>query len=301
MNAYVDQNFLINCINRDGWRAITANACGCGSVKLVVSPWSIYEIGNAPLPHMEELLTIVEEFGPLWILERVDLQLREFVVAWNDFWNGRRSHFNPIRTLAEVNASFFRCPIELVEKYSLRDYATIWKSPNASYEADIEFRRQASISKLNRIAYLGGRLTTNAIREIRERYVARQFAISERVGLPHQQIYEYENLVLSEKSLRTFISFFVEFGGMDDLPAHRVEEALTFNQWKTEAELNPNRQLDRFHAVAALPYCDLFVTSDLELIRKSQAVREELGFKFATVVSGEEFIEQLRIIAIGRK
>lgn len=244
--------------------------------------------------HMEELLVIVEEFRPLWILERVDLQLREFVAAWNGFWNGRRSHFDPTGTLAEVHASFFRCPLERVAKYSLRDYAAVWKRPDASNEADIEFRRQAYISAMNRAAYLDGRLTPSAIREIRERYVARQFAVSRRVGLPPHQIHEYENLILSEKKLRTFISFFVEFGGMDDLLAHRVEEALTFNQWKTDAKLNPNRQLDRFHAVTALPYCDLFVTSDAELIKKSQAIKNELRFKIAAVVSGEEFIERFR-------
>jgi hypothetical protein len=294
MNAYVDHNFLINCINQGGWRPIAVNACSSGSVKLIVSPWSIYEIGNAAPLHMEELLTIVEELKPLWIFERVDLQLREFVVAWNDFWNGRRSHFDPIGTLAEVHASFFRCRLKLVEKYSLRDYAAIWKRPDASYEADVEFRRQASISVWNRMAYLDGRFTSRAIREIRERYVARQFAISRKVGLPHHQIHQYENLILSEKKLREFISFFVEFGGMDDLLAHRVEEILTFNQWKTGAKLNPHRQLDRFHAVAALPYCDLFVTSDAELIKKSQVVQNELRFEIGSVISGEEFIERLR-------
>lgn len=78
------------------------------------------------------------------------------------------------------------------------------------------------------------------------------------------------------------------------MPAHRVEESLTFNQWKTNAILNENRLLDRFHAVAALPYCDLFVTSDDELIRKTQAVRNGLRFKIANVISGEEFIELLK-------
>jgi hypothetical protein len=113
-------------------------------------------------------------------------------------------------------------------------------------------------------------------------------------GLPVQEVYQYENWILSEKKFETFISFFIEFGGMDEMPAHRVEESLTFNQWKTNAILNENRLLDRFHAVAALPYCDLFVTSDDELIRKTQAVRNGLRFKIANVISGEEFIELLK-------
>jgi len=56
--------------------------------------------------------------------------------------------------------------------------------------------------------------------------------------------------------------------------------------------VNPNRQLDRFHAIAALPYCDLFVTSDRELVKKTQAVRSDLKFKIAEVVSGEEVYSQ---------
>jgi hypothetical protein len=294
MNAYIDNNFLINCINQLGWKAVTENACKTGKVKLILSPWSIYEIGNASPSHMEEMLAVIGEFNPSWILERVDLQLREFIVAWNDFWNGTRTQFNPIRTLAEVQASFLRRPLEIVEKYSLRDYVDVWQRPDASSESDVEFRNQSAISSLNRIAYLEGRLTPRYIFEIRKRYIARQFVISRKVGLPRREIYQHENRILSKKEFEAFISFFVEFGGMDEMLAHRVEESLTFNQWKTSAVLNPNRQLDRFHTIAALPYCDLFVTSDNELVKKALAIRNGLKFKLAEVVSGEEFIERLK-------
>jgi hypothetical protein len=294
MNAYIDQNFLINCLNREDWKATAVDACSRGCVKLVLSPWSIYEIGNAAPAHMEELLAIAEELNPSWILERVDLQLREFVVAWNDFWNGTTTQFNPILTLPEVQASFFRCPMESVARYSLRDYAGVWQRKDAGTEADVELRRQESISALNRVVFLDGKLTSKVVDEIRKRYIARQFAISRRVGMPPHEIHHYENLILGEKKLDTLISFFVEFGGMDEMPAHRVEESLTFNQWKTDARLNPNRQLDRFHAVAALPYCDLFVTSDRDLIKKTRAIRDELRFEIAEVVTGEDFVERLK-------
>ena len=294
MNAYVDHNFLINCLNREGWRAIIAEACGHGGVRLVLSPWSIYEIGSAAHLRMEELLAIVEELNPSWILERVDLQLREFVVAWNDFWNGTTTAFNPILTLSEVQASFLRFPLERVKGYSIRDFAGVWQRKDAASEADVEFRRQESISALNRIAFRDGRLTRTAIREIRKRYVARQFAISRKAGMPAHELHQYENWMLSERRLEAFISFFVEFGGMNEMPAHRVEESLTFNQWKSDARLNPNRQLDRFHAIAAVPYCDIFVTSDRELANKTQAIRSDLSFKIAEVISGDEFIERLK-------
>ena len=112
--------------------------------------------------------------------------------------------------------------------------------------------------------------------------------------MPANEIHQYVKWVLSERSLETFISFFVDFGGMDEMLAHRIEESLTFNQWKSEARLNSNRQLDRFHAIAALPYCDIFVTSDRELTKKTQAIRSGLKFNIAEVISGEEFIERLK-------
>ncbi len=294
MYAYVDHNFLINCLNKEGWRSTALAKCGIGHVRLVLSPWSIYEIGNATPLHMEELLAIAEELNPSWILERVDLQLREFVAAWNAFWCGTATQFNPILTLPEAQASFFRLPVGRVEKFSIRDYAGVWQRKEAGKEADVEFKRQESISAFNRAAFLDGRLTPRTVREIRKRYVARQFAISRRVGMLAQEIYQYENWILSEKKLEAFISFFVDFGGMDEMPAHHVEESLTFAQWKTEARLNPNRLLDRFHAVASLPYCDIFVTSDQELVKKTQAIRSDLKFKIAEVISGEEFIERLK-------
>ena len=243
---------------------------------------------------MEELLVIAEELDPSWILERVDLQLREFVVAWNNFWNGTTTQFNPILTLSEVQASFFRLPLAQVQQYSISDYANVWQRKDAASESDVEFQRQEGISAFNRSAFSDGNLSPRAMREIRERYVARQFAISRKVGMPANEIHQYVKWVLSERSLETFISFFVDFGGMDEMLAHRIEESLTFNQWKSEARLNSNRQLDRFHAIAALPYCDIFVTSDRELTKKTQAIRSGLKFNIAEVISGEEFIERLK-------
>jgi|GEM_PF-6928307 len=297
MNAYVDQNFLINCINCEGWKATAARASNAGLIRLVLSPWNIYEIGSAPIKKGEEMLAIVDELQPFWILERVDLQLREFVVAWSDFWNGKRSRFDPIRrTFNEVQTSFLRGYSEIIEDYRIRDFAAVWGQKDARQEAEFALRRQTSINASNRLAFEGGKLTDGATRKIRERYIARQFAIAGGIRLPDGEIHRREDLILSNKKLWTPISFFVEFGGMDSMMAHRVEESLVHNQWKTTAELNSNRQIDKFHATVALPYCDLFVTSDAELIRKSNAIRRGLDFEIAEVITGEDFIDRLRCV-----
>ena len=187
-----------------------------------------------------------------------------------------------------------RCPVERVQKYSIRDYASEWQSKEAASDADLQFRKIESISSFNRIVFGNGKVTPGAVRVLRKRYVARQFVISRRLGMPPHEIHQHENWILGEDRLDTFISFFVEFGGMKQMLSHHVEESLTFNQWKTNARLNPNRQVDRIHAIAALPYCDLFVTSDRELAKKTQAIRDGLTFKIAEVISGEEFIERLK-------
>ena len=52
-------------------------------------------------------------------------------------------------------------------------------------------------------------------------------------------------------------------------------------------------RLNRQHAIVALPFCDLFVTSDKELKRRCDAIRPKLGFAIAEVQTGEEFIQSL--------
>jgi hypothetical protein len=60
------------------------------------------------------------------------------------------------------------------------------------------------------------------------------------------------------------IRFFVKLVGMEQMKAVKIESMLGALNWQTNAVLNQNRQIDRQHAVAALPSCDYFVTSDRE-------------------------------------
>ena len=300
MRAYLDNNFVIDCAtNQTQWKTTTLNACQAGLVTLVMSPWTIYEIGKASKDQMNEVIQTVDELEPQWILERVDLQLREFLHSWKEFWNGVRTPFNPIGTLVDVQASLLRVSQKRVESYTLRDYAEIWQRQDAHKDAAAGFQRQANIAAWNRKAYSQGGLTSRTVREIRMRYVARQIVISKGWGLSHERMAKQEERILKSQKLRTYIRFFVEFGGMEDMKAHRVEEALTFHHWGTEAALNANRLIDRFHATSALPYCDIFVTSDKELVKKSNTVRDELNFAIARVLRGEEFIGHLEKLLLG--
>ena len=301
IQAYLDNNFVIDCAtNQPKWRAKALDARQAGLVNLVMSPWSIYEIGKASKEKMNEVIRIVDELEPQWILERVDLQLLEFLHAWTEFWTGIRTKFDPIGTLAEVQAYFLRVDQERVKSYTLRDYAEVWQRRDAHREARVEFQRQANISAWNRRAYSRGKMASQTVRDIRMRYVARQIVMSKGRRLSQEQMAKQEERILKSQKIWTFIRFFVEFGGLEDMKAHRVEEALTFSLWSTEAALNAHRLIDRFHATAALPYCEMFVTSDKELVKRSNRVLDELNFKIAQVLTGEDFIRHLDKLLLGK-
>jgi hypothetical protein len=57
--------------------------------------------------------------------------------------------------------------------------------------------------------------------------------------------------------------------------------------------LNENRQVDRQHACVALAYCDLFVTNDDELLRRSAEVSTGLNFRAAECLRPEALIQRL--------
>ena len=292
--AYIDNNFIVDCVGSPHWKATVLEACRNRLVRIVISPWSIYEIGKASIDKMNEAIRVAEELEPRWILERADLQLREFLHAWNDFWNGSRTEFSPIATLSEVQASFLRVSVQQIANYTLADYARVWQHPDAHTEAAAEFHRQERIAAWNRAFFSRGKLMPEVVRAIRMRYVARQMIVARSWQIPLDRIAARETRILRSSKLSTIVGFFVDFGGMEDMKAHQVEEAFTFHHWGTEAILNSHRLIDRFHATVALPYCDIFVTSDKELIKRSNLIKGQMRFSTAIVVSGAEFVDLLQ-------
>ena len=76
MYVYPDHNFLIGCVRNPEWRNLVMKSQRSGDVSVVLSPWHAYEYGNARgYSDTEELVRLVEELQPLWIMERADLQV----------------------------------------------------------------------------------------------------------------------------------------------------------------------------------------------------------------------------------
>jgi hypothetical protein len=69
--------------------------------------------------------------------------------------------------------------------------------------------------------------------------------------------------------------------------------AFTVELYQTGAKLSENRFVDRQHATVALPYCDYFITSDTDLIKRCSRVKGTLRFDTAKVLTGDEFIAML--------
>jgi hypothetical protein len=69
------------------WTRHSRSAGKVGTATLVLSPWRFYEFGNANAQRSERLLDLAEEISPVvWILERADVQLQEFISVWVKFW-----------------------------------------------------------------------------------------------------------------------------------------------------------------------------------------------------------------------
>jgi hypothetical protein len=68
-----------------------------------------------------------------------------------------------------------------------------------------------------------------------------------------------------------------------------VEWQLTLSFYGTSAQLNPNRFVDRQHAVVALPYCGFFLTDDADLRKRCNEIRQSLWFPCAEVLGEAEF------------
>jgi hypothetical protein len=293
MFTYADHNFLIDCANNPGWRRTVITALAEGRITIVLSPWSIYEIANTTEERMEELIQIVADFQPAWIPERADIQLLEGMQEWNRFWGLPPREFRPIGSLAQAFGRLHRCDPDKLSRFMVRDYAIQFRG--AAREAYIlpALREQQFISGQNHLSYVDGRLTREVEMQSKLHYVARFLARSQETGPSRDRLDERTKQFLTAQPLATQIWFFVEFGGMQEMKARKVEAMLTARHWESTAILNPNRQVDRQHAVAALAYCNYFVTSDAELIRRCSAIKDQLPFQIAEVRTGAEFIHFL--------
>lgn len=292
LKTYLDQNFLIGCVQNLTWRKAIADAHQAGKITAVLSPWHFYEYGNASLRHdIGELINLAEDLEPKWILERGDLQHKEFIAVWNSIWSRAPFTFNPILTLSEVGASLNHVSADRMAHYSIRDYVDSFSGIGALDEIRAELKRQADISRSNQNSYVKDKIFNKVLPLTELMYVAVQLAKLQEVK--PQKIYALANQLMRNESLATQIQCFVFWKGTRLLKAYMAEVEFTLEFLAGTATLDGNRQIDRQHAIMALPYCDLMVTDDGDLLKRIGRVRGKLQFPTANVLTGQAFIDSL--------
>ena len=292
MYAYADQNFLVNCADNPQWREAVSQARQEKLVTMVLSPWHFYELGNAAPEWTEDLLDFIKEIEPAWILERVDIQLGEFLKVWNEACGNAIPPFKAIGTLAEAAAALHRTHPMHLEQYSIRDYVRMFTSEEITRKLLGIMREKRISAEANRKDYRKGRFTPEHRKRSEKRYVSQQLALSQGLIVP-SEVRQKTEVLLREQPVAARVEMFVSKGGTKSLRTYRVESALTEQFYLGKAKLDVNRVVDREHAVVALAHCDIFVTDDKDLTCRCEAIRAKLPFKVAAVQKGAAFISTL--------
>jgi hypothetical protein len=295
MYAYADQNFLSNCADNREWRDAVIGAKNQGTATLVLSPWHFYELGNARAELRDGLLQLVEDARPSWTFTHADMQKRECLSVWNDFWGDGGVAFQPICTLREVAAALHNVLPEQLMRLNLRDWVAAFAAgPDALVEFRDSLTEQTKASASNQQDYQRGRMTKRLLEEVDKRHVAVQLSRA-KYDRPKasREVYADSEALRRTQPLGTMIDMFVYWQGTANLKTYQTESALTENIWDSDAKLPPNRLIDRLHATVALPHCHRFVTDDRDLAKRCEAAKKALKFPTAEVQKGEAFIRSL--------
>ncbi len=293
ISGYLDQNILIYLSGNGEWLKTVTTARESDRFLPVLSPWHFYEIGKISDDRRMDLLKVVNQIRPAWMLDRADIQLVEFLHTWRDFWNGKRRRLNAIGSLVDVVSFLFRVNPERAERFTVEQITSIFARPGGTNILKSVFAEQRAISLANQKAFSTCEYTSQMDLEVQQRYVARLLG-REHETEPSRELLDARTASIWNNPLtREKIRFFVDFGGMSDLRAWQVESQLTRLHMLGTAILNENRQVDRQHACAGLAYCDLFATNDRELIKRSREISSKLNFQPAELVGPEELVQRL--------
>ena len=292
VNIYPDYNFLITCVKTQHWREAVLNAHRSGRITVVMSSWHFYEYGNADShPETEEVIRFAEELEPKWILERSELQLREFIAVWESIWGGAPFVFNPICTLAEAGAIQNRVPIERMTRYTIRDHVGAFTNEDALFKIRYTMDDVKNVASLHSRQYIADKAFDKVLPLTEIKHVALQLARLTEV-IP-DKAYRLAEKLMQQQPISTQIQCFVYWQCTELLKAYKAEVAFSLEMCATGAALGVNRQVDRQHAIPALSCCDVFVTDDNELLNRCGQVKPMLKFETARVTKGETFMKSL--------
>lgn len=291
MHAYVDHNFLLNCMKDRTWRDTVIKAHQSRSVIVVLSPYHFYELGNARhYEDTEDLIKFTEELQPDWTMIRGDLQLFEFWAVWRQLWESSTEVVQPIGTLQEIAAVLGKVHYSRTAHVTIRDYVTTFSADGALDPIRAGMDEQATIAEDNQHAYVQGRFDKRSRFEMDRKHLALQLARLEIGDKDTDKVFERAKGLLVQQPISTQFSCFIDWGFGRLLKSYQTEGAFSEDLYFTQGKLSRNRFIDREHASVAIPHCEFFITSDKKLINGCNRVKARLPFPTAQVLTGEDFI-----------
>jgi hypothetical protein len=284
--AYADQNFLITVADDARRRERLIDLRDRGVTGIVISPWHLYEIGKGTQERVDRIVTYLEELNPQWIFSRMDLLTWEFAGAWRRFWDPRGAQFQPVGSLKNTITDMR--PLIPVAS-DIRNAVSGFQTERARRHMRDTLDPHRLIWERNRQSFERGQFDLGLRRMVDVEIAALHIARMRGVTLHDPRLQDIKHAILNENLTRTQLEFFLDFGGKDDPKAGEVEWQLTLGFYRTSAQLNPNRFIDRQHAVVAPPYCGLFLTDDADLRKRCDEIHPSLWFPCAEVLSEAEF------------
>jgi hypothetical protein len=286
MLIYADQKFVSTCAEQPELQDRLIRAKAQQHAEFVLSPWHLYEIGKARPEVADPIINFRERIDPAWIPTRLDLQTVEFAAAWLLFWQPGAEAPAMVGSLTNLYAATgIRHPATHGIRAAISEFQT--DAARQHIRSTLEPHRE--VAAQNRRNFLRGRFDPGLRRRVEIQNAALHLARMKGFSLDHPSISGERERILHGGLIRAQIEFFIEFGGIDELRAGRIEWELSLQFYGTNARLDANRWVDREHAVSSLPYCDIFVTDDRDLTRRIAAIRAKVPFPIAEVITCAEF------------
>lgn len=266
---YLDQVALIR-IGREGRRRSEDDLRRCIENRLatvVLSPahWVEAARGDNPI-NSTRLAQFMDFLNPIWLLERTRLhrlEIRSFLDGI-DFPIVRRNALRQTVTeiVRDIN-ELDELQHELTSDMLVRE---LRRNPRAFQEFEQAYNQNDFASRENRQRYLRGEITPQVERVLEHAYLLRMGNVAEG----------------TEESQR------LRDVPRGSIPSIVIEWEVTKQYWQRAPGMTPNRFNDLQHISVSMPYVDMVLTLDVEMLDVLRAVREIVDFPVATIVGSME-------------
>lgn len=271
-NLYIDHSIVSH---QPSWKPLE-DALQSGKVQLALSLWNLFEIGSATdKAQQAQRLTFLDQFKPLWIVERVDIQRQEIrAFLWKEKFG-----------IEPQPTQIFKRHLSEVESYHAGFETRIGLTPTqwingvnfAKYDND----KKRAPTALRQLQTYGADKIQERQDEIFRKWIEALLPKTDPSGRALSKAEVADLSDFCEKNQKAFYAA---------CPAMAVEDALTRARTANAAR-NPQNSdgVDLMHTVVALAYSDYFLVRDGFVHHCCEHVRKDLSaVKLAAVYRDAE-------------